>query len=131
MTAPSSRSEFVDEPDIATYPNLPPVALSEEDDKKDRRWTPLKIAIWVAIALLGGLAWVMLAVVRGETVNAIWFVFAAVCTYLIGYRFYSKVIERHLLRPNDKRATPAEVRSDGKDYVPTDRRVLYGRPERA
>ena len=68
----------------------------------------------------------MLAIIRGETVNAIWFVFAAVCTYLIGYRFYSKVIERYLLKPNDRRATPAEYKADGKDYVRTDRNVLFG-----
>jgi len=110
----------------APSPTLPPVAVADDDHSREARWTPLKIAIWVAIALLGGVAWVMLALVRGETVNAIWFVFAAVCTYLIGYRFYSKVIERYITRPDDRRATPAEVRSDGKDYVPTDRRVLYG-----
>jgi len=110
----------------APSPTLPPVAVSDDDHAGQARWTPLKIAIWVAIALLGGVAWVMLALVRGETVNAIWFVFAAVCTYLIGYRFYSKVIERYITRPDDRRATPAEVRSDGKDFVPTDRRVLYG-----
>jgi len=110
----------------APSPTQPPVAVSDDDHARQARWTPLKIAIWVAIALLGGVAWVMLALVRGETVNAIWFVFAAVCTYLIGYRFYSKVIERYITRPDDRRATPAEVRSDGKDYVPTDRRVLYG-----
>jgi len=110
----------------APSPTLPPVAVSDDDHAGQTRWTPLKIAIWVAIALLGGVAWVMLALVRGETVNAIWFVFAAVCTYLIGYRFYSKVIERYITRPDDRRATPAEVRSDGKDFVPTDRRVLYG-----
>ena len=131
MTAPSERrgsdaALVDDEPEIITDPNLPPVALTPEQDAKDTRWTPLKIAGWVVIALLGAVAWTMLAIVRGETVNAIWFVFAAVCTYLIGYRFYSKVIERYITRPNDKRATPAEVRSDGKDYVPTDRRVLYG-----
>ncbi|WP_284528578.1 carbon starvation CstA family protein [Microbacterium sp. T2.11-28] len=114
------------DPMTAPSPTLPPVAVSDDDHASHARWTPLKIAIWVAIALLGGVAWVMLALVRGETVNAIWFVFAAVCTYLIGYRFYSKVIERYITRPDDRRATPAEVRSDGKDYVPTDRRVLYG-----
>jgi carbon starvation protein len=64
--------------------------------------------------------------VRGETVNAIWFVFAAVCTYFIGYRFYSKYIEKHLVKPDDTRATPAEYKADGKDYSVTDRRVLYG-----
>lgn len=100
---------------------LPPVAV---DDKP--RWTPLKIVIWAAVALLGGVAWTMIAIVRGETVNAIWFVFAAVCTYLIFYRFYSRYIEKHLVRPNDRRATPAEYKADGKDFVPTDRRVLFG-----
>ncbi|MEX0152760.1 MULTISPECIES: carbon starvation CstA family protein [Microbacterium] len=110
--------------DIVTDPNLPPVAVPPE--RTETRWTPAKIALWVAIALLGGLGWTMLAIVRGETVNAIWFVFAAVCTYLIGYRFYSKVIERYIARPDDRRATPAERKQDGKDFVPTDRRVLYG-----
>jgi carbon starvation protein len=108
-------------------PSLPPVAIEPEVlEAEDRRWTPLKIAIWAAIALLGGLAWTMIAIVRGETINAIWFVFASVCTYFIGYRFYSKYIERHLVRPDDRRATPAEYNADGKDFVPTDRRVLYG-----
>jgi carbon starvation protein len=95
-------------------------------DAEDRRWTPGKIALWAAVALLGGVAWFMLAVVRGETVNAIWFVFASVCTYLIGYRFYSKVIERYITKPDDRRATPAEYKADGKDYVRTDRNVLFG-----
>ncbi len=125
MTVPSQRA---DEPaDVLVQdPDLPPVAVDLEEEEKTHPWTPLKIAIWAAIALLGGVAWVMLAVVRGESVNAIWFVFAAVCTYLIGYRFYSKVIEKYLLKPNDKRATPAEYKADGKDFVPTDRNVLFG-----
>ena len=107
-------------------PGLPPVAVPEPDLKAEAKWTPAKILLWVAIALLGGIAWTMIAIVRGETVNAIWFVFAAVCTYFIAYRFYSKVIERHITKPDDRRATPAEVKADGKDYVPTDRRVVYG-----
>ncbi|HEY8699391.1 MAG TPA: carbon starvation CstA family protein [Arthrobacter sp.] len=106
---------------------LPPAAINEAaSEAEERNWTPTKIAVWTAIALLGGVAWFMLAVVRGETVNAIWFVFASVCTYLIGYRFYSKVIEKLILRPNDRRATPAEYKADGKDYVRTDRNVLFG-----
>ncbi|QEO15009.1 carbon starvation protein A [Agromyces intestinalis] len=107
-------------------PALPPVAVPEAELERERKWTPGKIALWAAIALLGGVAWTMIAIVRGETINAIWFVFAAVCSYFIGYRFYSKVIERYLTKPDDRRATPAERNSDGKDYVPTDRRVLYG-----
>ncbi|GAA1391847.1 carbon starvation CstA family protein [Pseudonocardia kongjuensis] len=106
---------------------LPPAAVDEDVFLAERRtWTPLKIAIWTTIALLGGLGWVMLALVRGETVNAIWFVFAAVSTYLIAYRFYSTYIERKLLKPDDRRATPAEYAENGQDFVPTDRRVLYG-----
>ena len=112
---------------ITPDPALPPTAVDESvREAEERKWTPTKIAIWVAISLLGAVAWFMLAIVRGETVNAIWFVFAAVCTYLIGYRFYSKVIERYLLKPNDRRATPAEYKADGKDYVRTDRNVLFG-----
>jgi len=105
---------------------LPPAVDDEVLEHERRRWTPLRIAIWSGIAILGGLGWVMLALVRGETVNAIWFVFAAVATYLIAYRFYSTYIERKLLRPDDRRATPAEHSENGQDYVPTDRRVLYG-----
>ncbi|SJN19048.1 Carbon starvation protein A [Micrococcus lylae] len=86
----------------------------------------MKIAVWVAVALLGGVAWTMLALHRGETINAIWFVFAAVAAFAIGYRFYSKYVERMIVHPDDTRATPAEYRADGRDYVATDRRVLYG-----
>jgi carbon starvation protein len=111
---------------VAT-PDRPPAAVDDEVLAAERRrWTPMRIAAWVAIALLGGLAWVMLALVRGETVNAVWFVFAAVCTYLIAYRFYSTYIERRLTRPDDHRATPAEYNENGQDYMPMDRRVLYG-----
>ena len=125
MTLPSNRAE--QSADVLVQdPDLPPVAVDLEAEAEAHKWTPIKIAIWAAIALLGGVAWVVLAVVRGETVNAIWFVFAAVCTYLIAYRFYSKVIEKFLVRPNDKRATPAEYKADGKDFVPTDRNVLFG-----
>ncbi len=107
--------------------SLPPTAVDDAvRESEERRWTPAKIALWAAISLLGGVAWFMLAIVRGETVNGIWFVFASVCTYLIAYRFYSKFIERHLLRPDDRRATPAEYKADGKDYVRTDRNVLFG-----
>lgn len=122
MSADSGATTATDE--IVPDPSLPPTAVPAEDLKP--RWTWQKIALWAAIALLGGVAWVMIALVRGETINAIWFVFASVCTYLIGYRFYSKVIERYITRPDDRRATPAETREDGKDFVPTDRRVLFG-----
>jgi len=124
---PDRRSTARGEGAVATDTGLPPSALDERvREAEDKKWTPGKIALWAAIALLGGVAWFMLAIIRGETVNAIWFVFASVCTYLIGYRFYSKVIERYITRPDDRRATPAEYKADGKDYVRTDRNVLFG-----
>src|SRR6478672_8186311 len=125
---PGGRARTTDEDlELTPDPSLPPTAVDETvREAEEGRWTPAKIAIWAAIALLGGVAWFMLAIIRGETVNAIWFVFASVCTYLIGYRFYSKVIERYITRPNDRRATPAEYKADGKDYVRTDRNVLFG-----
>jgi carbon starvation protein len=107
--------------------DLPPTAVDpDRAEAHERRWTPAKIAVWGAVALLGGVSWSVLALARGETINAIWFVFAAICTYLIFYRFYSKYIERKIARPDDTRATPAEYKDNGKDYMPTDRRVLFG-----
>ena len=106
---------------------LPPAGVDPEIlEAEEKKWTPAKIAIWVAIALLGGIAWGVLAISRGETINAIWFVFAAVATYLIAYRFYAKYIEKKIAKPNDFRATPAEYNANGKDFMPTDRRVLFG-----
>jgi carbon starvation protein len=106
---------------------LPPNAVPPEvAEAEERRWTPGKIVLWAVISLLGAVAWAVLAISRGETINAIWFVFAAVCTYLVFYRFYSKYIEKKIARPDDSRATPAEYNANGKDYMPTDRRVLFG-----
>ena len=117
-SGPGSRGAATDVP--------PPAHVDPALQRAHRRWTPAKIALWAVIALLGGAGWFMLAVYRGESVNAIWFVFAAVCSYLIAYRFYGKFIEDKLVRPDDRRATPAEYAHDGKDFVPTDRRILFG-----
>ncbi|MBC7724147.1 MAG: carbon starvation protein A [Burkholderiaceae bacterium] len=107
--------------ELYTDPAKPPVGLRHR-----ARWTPLKIVLWVAIALIGGFGWFMIAIVRGDEVNSVWFVAASVGTFLIGYRFYSKFIERKLLKPDDRRATPAEILNNGRDFEPTDRRVLFG-----
>lgn len=77
-------------------------------------------------ALLGAVAWAVIAFVRGENVNAVWFVIAAVCTYVIGFRFYARLIEMKIVKPRDDHATPAEIHDNGTDYMPTDRRVLFG-----
>src|ERR1700743_2294355 len=68
----------------------------------------------------------VIAVARGETGTAVWFVVPAICTYLIGFRFYARLIEMKIVRPRDDHATPAKVFDDGTDYVPTDRRVVFG-----
>ncbi|MDR2930918.1 MAG: carbon starvation protein A [Propionibacteriaceae bacterium] len=94
--------------------------------KPHTTWKPWKIALWGVIALLGGTGWYILAVMRGETVSTLWFVVAAVCTYVIAYRFYALFIQRKLMRPDDTNATPAERINNGRDYDLTDRRVLYG-----
>jgi carbon starvation protein len=80
----------------------------------------------VALAVLGALALAVLALHRGETVNALWVVIAAICVYAIAYRFYGRFIATTVLRTDPARRTPAVRRNDGLDYVPTDRFVLFG-----
>ncbi|ATE67415.1 carbon starvation CstA family protein [Rhizorhabdus dicambivorans] len=81
---------------------------------------------WSAVALLGAVALGIVALARGETVNAVWIVIAAACVYLIAYRFYAKFIANKVLRLDPARPTPAITRADGLDFVATDRRVLFG-----
>ena len=87
---------------------------------------PLSILIWAAVALLGAAAYAVLAVHRGEPLNAIWLLAAAACTYAIGYRFYSKWLAAKVLMLDGRRATPAMVREDGKDFVRTDKWIVFG-----
>jgi carbon starvation protein len=86
----------------------------------------LKSAIWVAISLLGAWALAKIALQRGESLSAIWFVLAAVCVYLVAYRVYSAFIAAKILALDDMRATPAERHDDGRDFVPTNKWVLFG-----
>jgi carbon starvation protein len=86
----------------------------------------LEIAVWVAVALLGAGALAAIAFQRGESPSAIWFVVAAVCCYLVAYRLYSSFIAAKLLALDDSRATPAERHNDGRDFVPTNKWVLFG-----
>jgi len=87
---------------------------------------PLKHIGWLLVALAGAVAWGVLALHRGETINAAWVVLAAVGTYLIAYRFYSRFLADRVLGLNDRRATPAERLTNGRDFVPTSRWVLFG-----
>src|SRR5690348_13706698 len=84
------------------------------------------VLVWSGISVLGAAAFGVLALSRGETVNAAWLLTAAVCTYAVGYRFYSKFLADRVFGLDDRRATPAERRSNGRDFVPTNKWVLYG-----
>jgi carbon starvation protein len=85
-----------------------------------------KIVLWTLVSLLGALAYAVVASRRGEPLNAAWMVVAALCTYAIGIRFYSKWIAAKVLMLDDRRATPAEVHDDGRDFVRTNKYVLFG-----
>ena len=86
----------------------------------------LRVLLWIAIALLGALAVATIALHRGEQINALWLVTAAVCTYAVGYRFYSKFIAAKVLALDAHRATPAERLENGRDFVPTNKWVVFG-----
>jgi carbon starvation protein len=106
---------------VRTDKDLPPVAVIDRSPITVRD----KIVFGV-IAVAGALAWAVIAFFRGESVNAVWFVIAAICTYVIAYRFYARLIELNIVRPRDDHATPAELFENATDYMPTDRRVLFG-----
>jgi carbon starvation protein CstA len=82
--------------------------------------------LWTAVAIVGAISLAALALGRGETVNAVWLVTAALSVYFIAYRFYGKFIAEKVLRLDDSRPTPAVRHNDGLDYVPTNKVVLYG-----
>src|SRR6267378_1367413 len=85
-----------------------------------------RILIWVTLALLGAGALGKIALERGESLNAMWFVIAAVCCYLVAFRLYSAFVAARLLALDDTRATPSERHDDGRDFVPTNKWVLFG-----
>jgi len=82
--------------------------------------------IWSIVAVAGAMCLGVVALSRGESVNAIWLVAAALAVFAIAYRFYSKFIADKVLGLDPTRATPARLRNDGLDYVPTDKWIVYG-----
>jgi carbon starvation protein len=86
----------------------------------------LRFLLWTAVAALGALALGTIALRRGEQINALWLVAAAVCSYALGYRFYSRFIAAKVLALDPKRATPAERLENGRDFVPTNKWVVFG-----
>src|SRR5437660_2924910 len=86
----------------------------------------LSLLVWGGISALGAAAFGVLALSRGESVNAAWLLTAALCSYAVGYRFYSRFLAVHVFGLDDRRATPAERHNNGRDFVPTNKWVLYG-----
>src|SRR5580658_7793475 len=82
--------------------------------------------LWMLVAVLGAWALLVLASRRGEQINSIYILTAALCSYAIGYRFYSKWIAVRVLMLDDRRATPCEVHEDGKDFVKTNKWIVFG-----
>src|SRR6185503_18996601 len=87
---------------------------------------PLSVLLWFGVALLGAFAYATLALRRGEPINSAYILLAAVCSYAIGYRFYSKWVAARVLALNDRRATPCEVHEDGRDFVKTNKWIVFG-----
>jgi carbon starvation protein len=81
---------------------------------------------WTAVAAAGAGAFAFVALSRGETVSAAWLLTAAVCTYLVAYRFYSRIIAARIFALDAARVTPAERLNDGRDYVPTNKWIVFG-----
>ena len=86
----------------------------------------LKKIVWLAVAVLGAYATSAIALNRGESINALWLITAAVCIYAIAYRFYAAWIAAKVLMVDETRATPAERLDNGRDYVPTNKWVVFG-----
>ncbi len=86
----------------------------------------LSLLLWAVIALIGAWGFGVLALHQGEQISAVWIIVTAVCIYAIAYRFYSKYIALKVLGIDDNRATPAISMNDGRDFVPTNKIVLFG-----
>src|SRR3954453_11313763 len=84
------------------------------------------LLVWLLVALAGAFAYFTIATQRDEPLNSGYILVAAVCTYAIGYRFYSQWVTARVLMLNDRRATPCEVHEDGKDFVKTNKWIVFG-----
>jgi carbon starvation protein len=102
--------------DVDRGPNL-----GATTETRGRRFVP-----WIILAAIGSVALGVIALRRGESINALWIVVAALCVHIIAYRFYGMFIARRVLGIDPRRPTPAVRHNDALDYVPTDRYVLFG-----
>ncbi|NWA04405.1 carbon starvation CstA family protein [Pseudomonas gingeri] len=88
--------------------------------------SPLRHLPWLVLAIVGACALGVVALRRGEAINALWIVVAAVAIYLVAYRYYSLFIANNVMQLDGNRATPAVLNNDGLDYVPTNKHILFG-----
>jgi len=88
--------------------------------------SPLRHLPWLLLAIVGACALGVVALRRGEAINALWIVVAAVAIYLVAYRYYSLFIANNVMQLDANRATPAVLNNDGLDYVPTNKHILFG-----
>ncbi|MBD9589299.1 carbon starvation protein A [Pseudomonas sp. PDM03] len=88
--------------------------------------SPLRHLPWLLLAIVGACALGVVALRRGEAINALWIVVAAVAIYLVAYRYYSLFIANNVMQLDSRRATPAVLNNDGLDYVPTNKHILFG-----
>jgi carbon starvation protein len=86
----------------------------------------LQVLVWIVLAVIAATSLATIAVHRGEPISATWFVLAAACSFLVAYRLYSAFISAKLLALDNSRATPSERHDDGRDFVPTNKWVLFG-----
>lgn len=94
-----------------------------QKNKSNKIWS---ILLWIFVAFAGAFALAGIALHRGESINALWLIAAALCVYAIGYRFYSAWIASKVLLLDETRATPAERFNNGRDFIPTNRWIVFG-----
>jgi carbon starvation protein len=83
-------------------------------------------AVWIALSIIAAYSLAVVALTRGEPINSMWLVLASACTYVVGFRFYGKFLAARVMALNDRRATPAELLRDGRDFEPTNKWILFG-----
>jgi carbon starvation protein len=96
------------------------------NNKMKNNNSPLRHLPWLVLAIIGACALGVVALRRGEAINALWIVVAAVAIYLVAYRYYSLFIANNVMQLDARRATPAVLNNDGLDYVPTNKHILFG-----
>jgi carbon starvation protein len=96
------------------------------DGEETMRRGLLRAVMWTGVAALGALSVATIGLHRGESINAMWLVMAALCSYALGYRFYSSFIAAKVLALDPRRATPAERLENGRDFVPSNKWVVFG-----